>query len=200
MRLERPDRLGPEQLATVRDLYEDAFPPASRSDFQELLADRVLVLVDGRVPVGLAVLRDLADTGWTFLRYFAVGVRGHGLGQRFWQLLRAAHPDHTRIVLDVDDPDEPGIEDAERTVRERRIVFYERLGVALTPVREYAPPHHGGPLPMRLMVADLRAEQTEALGDRDLRAVVVAVLRHRYDLDEDTPLVQSVLAASGLST
>ena len=118
------DELDDTRLAKVREIYEAGFPDDLRSSFDSLLDDRALVLVDdgaGAGPLGLAVLRDLGDTGWAFLRYLVVdgSSRGRGLGSRFWELLRAALPDHARLVLDVEDPTEGGIDDDERTIRTR---------------------------------------------------------------------------------
>ena len=46
--------------------------------FDELFVDRMLVLLDEDGPAGFALVRDLAETPWTFLRYYAVGRRGRG--------------------------------------------------------------------------------------------------------------------------
>ena len=104
--------LDARQLAAVRAIYEDAFPEDLRADFESLLVDRLVVrLSPAGAPEGLAVLRPLGDTGWVFLRYYAVGVRGGGVGTAMLGELAAMLADEgsTLLVWDVEDPDEPGL-------------------------------------------------------------------------------------------
>jgi hypothetical protein len=188
-------------LERARAIFEDGFDESLRSPFGSLFADRVLVLLDGDAVAGLAVVRDLGTTGWTFLRYFVVGLRGQGIGSRFWSLLRCALAGRSRLVLDVEDPAEPGIDDTEREIRWRRIRFYERLGTAHLPVDGYQPDHGGDPCPLRLMLADLglpQSEPTPVPDPGDLRAVVLAVYLHRYGRPGHDPAVLDTLHRSGL--
>lgn len=188
--------LAPTDVDATRAIYEGAFPDELTAPFESLLADRMLVLLEDGAPAGMAVLRDLADTGWAFLRYYVVGRRGGGLGSAFWGLLRDAHAGYSRIVLDVEDPDRPGIDAAERELDLRRIAFYERLGVVLLPVHTYEPLHDGVPQPLRPMLTDLPGP-TPAVPD-DLRELVLAIYLHRYGMAADHPDVVACLAASGL--
>ena len=79
------------------------------------------------------MLRPLGGTGWMFLRYFVVARparpgagRDHvGTADRL-----AADAGYTLLVLDVEDPDEPGCDPAEVQIRNRRIRFYQRHGAA----------------------------------------------------------------------
>ena len=206
MKVVTAKELSTESLEGVRRIFEDAFDARLRSSFDNLLADQVYVLLDGDEPQGFAVLRVLGPTSWIFLRYYAVGRRGRGLGSRFWRLLtqRLAEEGHTRIIWDVEHPAEPGAEDVE--IRERRIVFYTRLGGNVLPVRDFRWPDGDTSLPMVLMAAELRptselaspAEPSPPVVGEDLRQVVMAVYRYRYGFDEQDPVVQSTLAASGL--
>ena len=202
MKVVTADELSAESLEEVRRIFEDAFDARLRSSFDNLLADQMYVLIDGAEPQGFAVLRVLGPTPWIFLRYYAVGRRGGGLGSRFWRLLtqRLAEAGHTRIIWDVEHPAEPGAEDVE--IRERRIVFYTRLGGNVLPVKDFRWPDGDTELPMVLMAAELapRSEHEPAppvVGD-DLRQVVKAVYRYRYGFDEQHPVVRSTLTASGL--
>jgi hypothetical protein len=180
-------------LAATHAIYLDAFPESLRAPFDDLLRDDTLVLIDDGRPAGLAVTRPLGPTGWTFLRYFAVGARGRGAGSGLWRLARDhwARAGFTRVLLDVEDPDEPGIDPAEKHLRERRIVFYQRLGAELLPVRSYEPPQPGGhPHPLRLIAAGTAPDS--------VRDQVLAVYRHRYGLAADDPAVRRTLQASNL--
>jgi GNAT superfamily N-acetyltransferase len=201
MELVTASSLPPAAVDAVREIYEDAFDPRLRSSFENLLADPMFVLLDGGQPQGFAVLRALGPTGWIFLRYFAAGRRGQGVGSRLWVALaaRLASDGYTRIIWDVEDPDEPGAEDAED--RRRRIVFYTRLGGAVLPVPDYHMPDGDQAFPMRLLAADLgvsgSSSSEEPIVDDELRRVVTAVFRWRYRLDEGHPLVVAALASAG---
>lgn len=198
MRLEESSALADDRLDRVREIYEEAFPAELRVPFPDLFVDRVLVLVDpeGDAPIGFAVLRDLHQTSWAFLRYFAVGPRGGGAGTTMFRLLtaRLAAEGRTRLLWDLEDPDEPGISPASVAEHARRIGFYERLGARLLPVVEYLPPHDDGHAPhLRLMDIAL-AEEPEPTA----RELVETVYRKRYGVPPDHPAVRRTLHASGL--
>ncbi|HWS35732.1 MAG TPA: GNAT family N-acetyltransferase [Actinoplanes sp.] len=179
------------QLSATEAIYLAAFPAELRAPFTDLLADDMLVLiVDGR-PAGFAVTRRLGPTGWVFLRYFAVLDRGAGLGSQMWRLLCAhwSAAGCTRILLDVEDPGEAGIDSDEESIRHRRIVFYQRLGAELLPVRDYRPSQPGGhPHPLRLIAAALDGQEAP------VRDMVIAVYQYRYDTGPDDPAVQQALS------
>ena len=193
--------LGTGDLDRVRAIFEEAFPEDLQVPFADLFRDRMLVLVDDGGPVGLALVRDLAgadgDTGWTFLRYYAVGRKGAGLGSLMWRALtaRLAEEARTRLVWDVEDPDEPGLSPEHVVEHRRRIVFYERLGGRLLPVLGYRPPHDDGHAPhLRLMDQPLAPDVV----DPPLRDLVEGVYRLRYGLGTDHPAVIRTISASRL--
>ncbi|MDF1602477.1 hypothetical protein [Nocardioides sp. YIM 152315] len=185
-----------EQREDVRAIYEGAFPAELRAPFDDLAVDRMLVLIDDEGPAGLALVRDLAGTTWTFLRYYAVGRRGRGTGSAMWRLLteRLAADGRTRLVWDVEDPEEPGLSPASVDEHRRRIVFYERLGGRLRPVREYLPPHDDGHAPRLLLMDTPLADEPEPA----LRDLVETVYLRRYGVAADDPAVRRTLAASAL--
>jgi GNAT superfamily N-acetyltransferase len=194
---------GPALTAQAREIYESAFPAAVRAPFADLVAvaptERTQVLLDHGGVLGLFLVRDLADTGWSFLRYFVVAAesRGQGAGGRLWRALcrDLAARGQTRLLFDVEDPDEATVEPTETAIRVSRVRFYRRLGADLVDVTDYAPPAHGepgtDPVPLRLLgaVVDSSGETSPlppdpaAVGD-----LVDAVMRHRYGIDPgDTP-------------
>jgi len=191
--------LDARQLAAVRAIYEDAFPEDLRADFDSLLVDRLVVRVTGAgTPEGLAVLRPLGDTGWVFLRYYAVGVRGGGVGTAMLAELGAllAAEGRSLLVWDVEDPDEPGLGEHAVLEHRRRIAFYERAGGVLLPVRDYAPPH-GDDLDdhaphLRLMCLPLGGASAPAPRD-----VLLAAMTLRYELEPDHPAVLRALDSLG---
>ncbi|WP_205472314.1 GNAT family N-acetyltransferase [Nocardioides sp. SYSU D00038] len=192
--------LSADDVDRVRAIYEDAFPEALRVPFADLLVDRMLVGVVDAAPVGLALVRDLvaddgADSGWTFLRYYAVGTRGRGDGSRLWAAVtdRLRREGRRLFVWDVEDPDEEGLSPAEVEEHRRRIVFYERLGGRLLPVRDYHPPHDGFAPRLLLMSQELAPG-----ADPDLRSLVEGVFALRYGAGPDHPAVVRTLRASDL--
>jgi hypothetical protein len=196
-RLVEARSLSAGELAAVRAIYEGAFPDELQAPFEDLLVDRLLAYVDADGPAGLALVRDLGPTPWTFLRYYAVGRRGRGTGSVMWADLAAllAAEGRTRLVWDVEDPDEPGLSPALAEEHRRRIVFYERLGGRLLPVREYEPPHDDGHAPRLLLMDTPLGAGDEA----PLRDVVEAVFRWRYGRDASDPVVRRTLEASELA-
>ena len=191
-----------EQLERVRAIYAEAFPPELSADFDSLLADRLVVRVAGDgTPEGLAVLRPLGRTGWVFLRYYAVGVRGGGVGTAMLGELAdlLGSEGAGLLVWDVEDPDEEGLAEEQVVEHRRRIAFYERAGGVLLPVTDYAPPH-GDDLPgdepsgraphLRLMCLPLAGAEVPPVRD-----VLLAAMTLRYDLDPQHPAVLRALAS-----
>jgi GNAT superfamily N-acetyltransferase len=201
--LEPVEALDAGAAGEIRRIYEDGFPAHLRADFTTL-ADRpepgeaALALVRGRQPCGFVMLRWLGETGWTFLRYFVVDerLRGQGVGATMWDklLARLRAEGSTLLVFDVEDPDEPGCDPAESTVRSRRIRFYQRHGARLLPVRGYRNPHGSGDqagwTPMLLMAAPV-APDTPAPGAAEAPAIVSAVYWHRWTLEPGHPWVRA---------
>lgn len=190
MRWERDP--GPALRAHAEEIYRDAFPPALRAPFDDLFDDEVLVYAEGTErAAGLVVLRRIGEQRWAFVRYLLTGRRGAGVGSAMFRDLRRELGD-ARVVLDVEDPAEPGLDDAEHALRLRRIAFYERLGMTVLPVRAYAPPHDDGHAPALLLLS------SDVDADLDVRELVETVLRERYRLPADHPVVRRVLEASSL--
>lgn len=191
--------LSAEQSARARQIYEDGFPPELRSDFEKLFIDPCFAFVDDGRVVGWAVLRPLGETGWIFLRYFVAGERGRGTGSRMWWAMREHFADYERILLDVEDPEEPGIGAEEEAIRRRRVAFYRRLGIEVLPLRSYRPPHDGEEQPMQLLASDLPpGDPIPTLGRDGIREILLAVYELRYGVTTADAVVRRTLAESGL--
>ena len=202
--VESIDALSAEQVIRVQVIYEDAFSPDLRVPFSELTepgnVDRTFVALHGSEPVGFAALRLLGSVQWSFLRYFAIARerRSQGAGRQFWQLLNQslrteAWP--TRIVFEVEDPDEAADDDAERVIRQRRIDFWTVCGARRLPARGYVLPDYtgsGNTEPMLLMAGPL--ETTLLVGGDQLRSLILAIYTDRYGLLPSDPLVLRALA------
>jgi GNAT superfamily N-acetyltransferase len=206
--LERVGALDAAAVNDVRRIYQDGFPAHQQADFSTLVeqpehGEAALALVCGRRPCGFAMLRRLGGTGWTFLRYFVVDqrLRGQGVGGTMWDklLARLRADGSTLLVFDVEDPDEPGREQAEVRIRSRRIGFYEGHGARLLPVHGYQTPHENGGqtdwTPMLLMAAPVAAGMA-APGADDTQAIVSAVYQHRWGLQPWHPRVTATQIAA----
>ncbi|GEM_PF-7238 len=208
--------LGDAQRERVHAIYLDAFPAQQRLPFDELVrtagsGDRLfLVALDPAGPVGFATLSRLTTVASTLLEYLAVERtrRGTGVGTSLWRQLPpalAAWGAPLRLVLEVEDPDEPGIAPTEAEHRQRRMRFYAHHGVTVLPCAEYVMPTvDGGAEPMRLMYLDgttAQQRQPDGLPDGEaLRQLVLALYTEGYDLPDDHPFVQRVRASSGYAT
>jgi GNAT superfamily N-acetyltransferase len=187
---------GGAAIEAAREIYEAGFPAAVRAPFQDLVDARPdermqLLLDDGSQVLGVALVRDLGDTRWTFLRYFVVTAeqRGQGIGGRLWSALcrDLAARGRNRLVFDVEDPDDTAADPHEVDERRRRVRFYRRLGADLVDPPSYAPPHHGEPgttaIPLRLLGAELDgtgASRPLALDGPATEQLVAAVMQLRY--------------------
>jgi GNAT superfamily N-acetyltransferase len=191
------------QVAAARAVYEGGFPAAVRAPFDALTdvqpRERTQVLLGDLGDVlGLVLVRDLGDTRWTFLRYFVVtgDRRGQGIGGTLWTALCVdlAARGASRLLFDVEDPDDAAASADEATERHRRVRFYRRLGAELVDVETYAPPHHGAPgtdaMPLRLMATeldDVGGSTPPTLSAAGIDTAVRAVMWHRYGVDAARP-------------
>ena len=203
------DALSEEQLAQVQMIYEGAFSAELRVPFSELAqpgdADRTFVAMEGETtPVGVAALRLLVSVHWSFLRYFAIAAerQGQALGRQFWQLLQVelrkqAWP--TWIIFEVEDPGDSADDEAERTIRVRRISFWTACGARLLQAPGYVLPDYtasGTTEPMLLMAATPAAVPS-VQGDV-LRRLVLAIYTDRYGMAPNDPLVSQALTSIAL--
>ena len=176
--------------AAARAIYEASFPPSLRAPWSDLVHhradERFVVLIDDEgaegdaTTVGITLIRRLGDTGMAFVRYLAVDPtrRDRGLGSQLVAHLREAlRADGVGVLLlDVEKPAGAHAEEDRR-----RIAFYERCGLALLDVTDYAPPEHGetGEIVPLLLMGEVLDGGAPLTGAR-LDAAVRAVLLHRY--------------------
>lgn len=198
----------PDDDGAARAIYEASFPPSLRAPWAALVDhrtdERFVVLIDSEprhageggqgdtvdvgtvdedTVVGIALMRRLGDTGMAFVRYLAVDPtrRDRGFGSQLVAHLRAAlRADGIGVLLlDVEEPVGAHAEEDRR-----RIAFYERCGLALLDVPDYAPPEHGetGEIVPLLLMGEV-LDGGEPLAGSRLDAAVRAVLLHRYGVE-----------------
>ncbi len=126
-----------QQLDAARELYLAAFPDVERKPFPLLLQKRdegvaeLLAIEEGGAFLGIAFTLLYEDI--VLLDYFAVcpARRGQGIGSRVLTLLQQRHGG-CRLLLEIEDPDEPCDNPEERL---RRRAFYLRNGMTAMPYR-----------------------------------------------------------------
>lgn len=126
------------QLAAIRELYMQAFPPEERKPFSVILAKaeegsmEILVIEDeSGTFLGLAITILYRDR--VILDYLAVSLdkRGQSVGSRTLAALAERYTGK-RMIIEIEDPDIPADNTADRL---RRRAFYLRNGLTLMPFR-----------------------------------------------------------------
>lgn len=186
--------LGEVGTTAVRAAYEDGFAAHLRASWDEVYTRRrmdeeALAVVVDHHPVGFVLLRALGRTDRIYLRYLVLGrdQRGKGLGTDAWDHLRAhcVREDYAVLVWDVEHPDEDGIDDAEVSVRRRRIAFYDRVGGVVVPATGYTNPHsvdgHLEETPMLLMATSLTGIDLPVQDTAWVDALVADVDQYRWE-------------------
>jgi len=170
MKLHIIKRADDAYLSFVRGLYEESFRSYERRNWDQLMAlliqpEMTLAAVteidmemDERTggglsrPVGLIISWEFND--WCYIEHFAIdpALRGRQYGTRIIQFMQGLY---SKLVLETSLPDS---EDNERRVR-----FYERLGLEVCPFSYAQPPYRRGeaPVPMVLMSKPAIREKDE---------------------------------------
>lgn len=196
-----------DEAVRFRAIYEEAFPPEERDEFDSLAASirggerRCLIARTGGVLTGFAVSLPLVAVPVALLEYLAVDAtaRSQGIGAAlFSEVITQAQrwtPPARGVLLEVE-----RVEDAptaeERRQRERRIAFYARHEcVTIECAPAYETPSLQGPglIPYTLLWAPLPGGAPVPRGEF-LAACIRAVLTESYELAGEDPLVQRVLS------
>ncbi len=124
-------------------LYEASFPREERRD-SDYLEETILRNDQFYAQV---ILRECDDEfvgiffwwkigNWRYGEHFAVNemMRNHGMGRIVMESW--INEDDTPIIFEVEHPEEE--------IQRRRILFYERLGIKMTPHAYLQPPYHRG--------------------------------------------------------
>lgn len=133
-------------LEEVRDIYDtqmrDTFPPSELRPYNsiESLTNQGCYfccgLFEEEYLLAYAFFSRVNNGRVCLLDYFAVvkELRGHGVGSRFFTLLREELKDMDSILLEVESV-ESTEDECEKIIRRRRIAFYEHNGCEMTNVK-----------------------------------------------------------------
>jgi GNAT superfamily N-acetyltransferase len=119
------------------------------------------LLLEENLDVAYAICADGGTQSYVLLSLLAVyeEKRGSGFGSAFLKKLSTLYSDKDGIIVEVEKP-ENATTTEEKTIRERRIVFYQKAGFLLLPNIEYTI----WDVPMYLMVLPLNAS-SEKIND-----------------------------------
>ncbi len=143
------EETGHPALPFIQVLYESSFPFRERREWHQVLtllsqeSMRLMVVVEESTYVGFAIVWKIGS--WHFVEHLAIDPeqRGKQYGSQVMNEI-IDYAQH-RIILEV----EPGNDE----IANRRIRFYEKLGLHLVPFAYQQPPYRLGeePIPMQLM-------------------------------------------------
>jgi ribosomal protein S18 acetylase RimI-like enzyme len=192
------------QLVVVENIYTVSFPPEERVDFASISADiragqhELHLVSQGRTPIGFAYIATLHSSQVSFGEYIAIAPEyrdrkiGSSLLQYLWATLRERNI--LGFVFEVE-PEDEGTKE-ERSLRKRRIGFYQRNGADLVncaPAYEMPNLSGTGSLRMSLMWIALAGGPQELRGEL-LRSCIRDIYVQIYDRGPNDSLLQGVLA------
>ena len=123
-----------DDLGRSKALFEGAFPPEERPDFETLIGFKnasFYEVTDRGEFVGIVVTVDYLDLHYVFFLAIDPEKRRHGYGSQILSDMKELHPGK-RVFLLVD---EPSPEFADYQVRLDRVAFYEGCGFRLTDIK-----------------------------------------------------------------
>ncbi len=136
-------QLSTQEIKTIYDTHmQEAFPQSELRPYKNIAMlcasgnYDCYGLFDGENLTAYAYFSKTNDRPYMLLDYYAVlrGMRGTGMGSRFFSLLRAQLQGQKCVLLEVESV-ESAENTEEKTTRERRIAFYTRNGCAMTRVK-----------------------------------------------------------------
>lgn len=123
-----------DNLERLRRLYEQEFPKSEKKPFALMLKKRdegsmELMTVEDETGEFLGLVIMILHGRIALLDYFAIspGARGNGTGTKVLEALKTRY-EGKRLLLEIEDPDEPADNTAERL---RRQEFYLRNGMQI---------------------------------------------------------------------
>lgn len=130
-------------LVEIKKIYDthmqEAFPPSELRPYKniEMLTKQGYYFCyglyeDSRL-LAYAFFTKSADRNYCLLDYYAVvaGLRGSGIGSKFFPLLREKMQTMDGILIEVESVESTDVEE-EKALRRRRIAFYEKNGCVMT--------------------------------------------------------------------
>lgn len=139
-----------------QDFADGEYPPYDKLYAQlEKGIQKGLFLMEGECQTAYAVCAESESWGYVLISLLAVfkEYRGRGSGTALLEQLKKLYGSRPGIIVEVEKPEE-ATDDEERTIREKRIRFYQKAGFYQIPHIEYSI----WGIPMHLMALPLKSD------------------------------------------
>lgn len=162
----------------IRSLYECSFPPYERRHWEQLLSMlslsnmQVIVAKQEDAPIGFAIYWQIE--GWFFLEHLTVHPQqeGKGYGSQLmqWLLQQSCNQLLLETELSTDE------------ISQRRIQFYEKLGLQIAPFFYQQPPYRRGETTPAMHIMSAPEIEDEKLFQQLTTAICKQVFEAFYDV------------------
>jgi len=185
-----------------KDLYTTAFPADERTPLEELqrLLDAGSILLHrttNKAGELLCFSIVYPMSNFALLSYIASDAtkRSTGIGskhmKRLLEILKSSYPDFLGLVLEIESTRQVGLEAAEKTGRQRRLAFYQRLG-AKRLCRTYVWPSYSLKGSYRLAELMWFDFDPATIDDPQLPGIIKELYMKGYGAQEDDPILELV--------
>lgn len=185
-----------------KDLYTTAFPADERTpleELQKLLEAGSILLHRTTNKAGELLCFSIVYpmSNFALLSYIASDAtkRSTGIGskhmKRLLEILKSSYPDFLGLVLEIESTRQVGLEAAEKTGRQRRLAFYQRLG-AKRLCRTYVWPSYSLKGSYRLAELMWFDFDPATIDDPQLPGIIKELYMKGYGAQEDDPILELV--------
>ncbi len=185
-----------------KDLYTTAFPADERTPLEELqkLLDSGSILLHrttNKAGELLCFSIVYPMSNFALLSYIASDAtkRSTGIGskhmKRLLEILKSSYPNFLGLVLEIESTRQIGLEAAEKTGRQRRLAFYQRLG-AKRLCRTYVWPSYSQKGSYRLAELMWFDFDPATIDDPQLPGIIKELYMKGYGVQEDDPILELV--------
>lgn len=185
-----------------KDLYTTAFPADERTPLEELqkLLDAGSILLHrttNKAGELLCFSIVYPMSNFALLSYIASDAtkRSTGIGskhmKRLLEILKSSYPNFLGLVLEIESTRQIGLEAAEKTGRQRRLAFYQRLG-AKRLCRTYVWPSYSQKGSYRLAELMWFDFDPATIDDPQLPGIIKELYMKGYGAQEDDPILELV--------
>ncbi|MCC7527794.1 MAG: hypothetical protein IT342_04690 [Candidatus Melainabacteria bacterium] len=186
-----------------KDLYNSAFPADERTPLEELqrLLDAGSILLHRTTNKSgellcFSIVYPMSN--FALLSYIASDStkRSTGIGskhmKRLLEILKSGYPEFLGLVLEIESTRQHGLEAAEKTARQRRLAFYQRLG-AKRLCRTYVWPSYSLKGTYRLAELMWFDFDPATIDDPHLPGIIKELYTKGYGAQADDPILELVV-------
>lgn len=186
-----------------KDLYNTSFPADERTPLEELqrLLDSGSILLHrttNKAGELLCFSIVYPMSNFALLSYIASDStkRSTGIGskhmKRLLEILKSKYPEFLGLVLEIESTRQVGLDAADKTARQRRLAFYQRLG-AKRLCRTYVWPSYAQKGSYRLAELMWFDFEPATIDDPHLPGIVKELYMKGYGAQDDDPILEMVI-------